>query len=213
MPVETIHNSKLYDEFIESRQIRSLFFGELPHFLLLHYAPGELLTTPFSPNGYLQLVVDGDLLLYDMPDESSTVSLQSDFHNVGILGDMELLGVPFTPLFVEAKTGVYTLALYLEQHRQRLLNDPVFLRFLCTSMAEKLNGAVKASSRMTLRQNVQHSLRHAEPGQRISGIAAIAESLNVSSRQLMRVLKEFCELGVLEHEKKGVYRVLKKPEI
>ena len=79
-------------------------------------------------------------------------------------------------------------------------------------MAEKLNGAVMASNQMTLRQKVRLSLCHAEPGQRISGIAAIAESLNVSSRQLMRVLKEFCELGVLSHEKKGEYRVLKKPE-
>ena len=41
----------------------------------------------------------------------------------------------------------------------------------------------------------------------------MAGNLNVSSRQLMRVLKEFCDLGVLEHEKKGVYRVLKKPEM
>ena len=139
--MKTIHNSRLYDQYIQSRQIRQMFTGELPRFLLLHYAPGELLTNPFSPSGYLQLVVDGDLLLYDMPDESSTVSLQTAFHNVNILGDMELLGVPFTPLFVEAKTDVYTLALYLEQHRQRLLADPAFLRYLCVSMAEKLNGA------------------------------------------------------------------------
>lgn len=211
--MKTIHNSRLYDQYIQSRQIRQMFTGELPRFLLLHYAPGELLTNPFSPSGYLQLVVDGDLLLYDMPDESSTVSLQTAFHNVNILGDMELLDVPFISLFVEAKTDVYTLALYLEQHRQRLLNDPAFLRYLCVSMAEKLNGAVQASSQMTLRQKVSRSLRFAEPGQRISGIKAIADSLNVSSRQLMRVLKEFCEQGVLEHEKKGSYRVLKKPEI
>lgn len=210
--METIHNHRLYDQYIESRQIRNLFNGELPHFLLLHYAPGELLTTPFSPSGYLQLVVDGELLLYDMPDESSTVSLHSDFYDVNVLGDMELLGVPFTPLFVEAKSDVYTLALYLEQQRQRLLDDPVFLRYLCTSMAEKLNGAVMGSNQLTLSQKVRRSLRYAEPGQSISGIAAIAGSLNVSSRQLMRVLKEFCELGVLEHEKKGVYRVLKTPE-
>ena len=211
--MKTIHNHRLYDQYIESRQIRSLFSGELPRFLLLHYAPGELLTTPFSPSGYLQLVVDGELLLYDMPDESSTISLHSDFYEIGILGDMELLNVAFTPLFVEAKSDVYTLALYLEQQRRRLLDDPVFLRYLCTSMAEKLNGAVMASNQMTLRQKVRLSLCHAEPGQSISGIAAIAGSLNVSSRQLMRVLKEFCELGVLEHEKKGVYRVLKKPEL
>lgn len=210
--LETIHNHRLYDQYIESRQIRSLFSGELPRFLLLHYAPGDLLTTPLSPSGFLQLVVDGELLLYDMPDENSTVSIRTDFHRVNILGDMELLDMQFTTLFVEAKTDVYTLALYLEQHRQRLLADPIFLRCLCTSMAEKLNGAVMASNQMTLRQKVRLSLCHAEPGQRISGIAAIAESLNVSSRQLMRVLKEFCELGVLSHEKKGEYRVLKKPE-
>ena len=210
--MNTIHNHKLYDQYIESRRIRDLFTGELPRFLLLHYAPGELLSNPFSPNGYLLLVVDGRLLLYDMPDESSTVFIQTDFHQVNILGDMELLGVPFTSLFVEAKTDVYALALYLEQNREWLLNDPAFLRYLCVSMAEKLNGAVRASSQMTLRQKVGRSLRYAEPGQRISGIGAIAGSLNVSSRQLMRVLKEFCDLGVLEHEKKGTYRVLKKPE-
>lgn len=211
--METLHDSRLYDQYIESRQIRSLFTGELPHFLLLHYVPGDLLTNPFSPSGYLQLVVDGELLLYDMPDENSTVSIQTDFHRVNILGDMELLSMLFTPLFVQAKTDVYTLALYLEQHRQQLLNDPAFLRYLCMSMAEKLNGAVMASNQMTLRQKVIRSLRYAEPGQSISGIGAIAEGLNVSGRQLMRVLKEFCELGVLEHEKKGVYRVLKKPEM
>ena len=211
--METIHNSRLYDQYIASRRIRSLFTGDLPHFLLLHYAPGDLLTNPFTPSGYLQLVVDGELLLYDMPDENSTVSIQIDFHRVNILGDMELLDVQFTTLFVEAKTDVYTLALHLQQHRQRLLNDPAFLRYLCVSMAEKLNGAVMASTQTTLRQKVRRSLCHAEPGQRISGIKAIAENLNVSSRQLMRVLKEFCELGVLEHEKKGSYRIVKKPEM
>lgn len=211
--METINNSRLYTQYLESRRIREMFTGELPRFLLLHYAPGELLTNPFSPSGYLQLVVDGDLLLYDMPDESSTVSLQTAFHKVNVLGDIELLDVPFSPLFVEAKTEVYTLALHLERYRQQLLNDPAFLRFLCVSMAEKLNGAVRASSQTTLRQKVLHSLRFAEPGQRFSGIGAIAESLNVSSRQLMRVLKEFCEQGVLEHEKKGSYVVLKKPEV
>ena len=211
--METIQDRKLYDHYIQSQQITALFSGELPHFLLLRYEPGDLLTNPFAPSEYLQLIVDGELLLYDMPDESSTVSLQTDFHEVNVLGDIELLNVPFTPLFVEAKSDVYTLALYLEQHRQRLLDDPAFLRYLCTSMAEKLNGAVMASNRLTLYQKVTRSLCYAEPGQRISGIGAIADRLNVSSRQLMRVLKEFCDLGVLEHEKKGEYRILKKPEI
>ena len=210
--METINNPKLMERYIRSRRLTERFSGELPRFFLLHYLPGELLTNPVSPSRYLQVIVDGELLLYEMPDESSTVSIQTDYHDVGILGEMELLDAEFTPFFVEARTDVYTLAVYVEQYRQVLLNDPVFLRYVCVTLAGKLNGAVRASNQMTLHQKVGRSLRYALPGQTISGIAAIARSNNVSSRQMLRVLKEFCDLGVLEHEKKGVYRVLKKPE-
>ena len=209
--METVNNKKLLAHYVEARQIGKLFTGELPRFLLLHYSPGELLTNPFSPSQYLQFVVDGELFLYDMPDESSTVSINTDFHHVNILGDVELMDAQFVPFFVEARTDVYTLALYLEQYRERLLNDPAFLRFLCTALAGKLSGAVKASTKMTLRQQVTMSLGYAEPGQTITDITKIAKNLNASSRQLLRVLGELCQEGVLIHEKKGVYRIVKHP--
>ena len=98
----------------------------MPRFFLRHYKPGELLTTPFSPSQYLQFVVEGDLLLYNMPDEESTVMLQTNYNEVRLLGDMELLDSKFTPIFVEAKTDVYTLAFHLDAYRQQLLNDPAF---------------------------------------------------------------------------------------
>ena len=41
--METINNSRLYNQYVESRRIREMFTGEMPRFLLLHYAPGELL--------------------------------------------------------------------------------------------------------------------------------------------------------------------------
>lgn len=208
--METINNQKKIDAYIEKRRLRELFGSEMPRCYLRHYAPGELLTTPFSPSQYLQFVVDGDLLLYNMPDEESTVMLQTNYNEVRLLGDMELLDNKFTPLFVEAKTDVYTLAFHLEAYRQQLLNDPVFLRYLCLSLAKKLNGAVMSSMRVPLRQLVNLSLKKAEIGAEITNIARLAHSLNVSPRQLLRVLKEYCELGVLEHTKKGVYIVRNK---
>lgn len=205
--METISNQKKIDAYVLKRGLRALFSGEMPRFFLRHYKPGELLTTPFSPSQYLQFVVDGELLLYNMPDEESTIMLQTNYHEVALLGDMELLDSQFTPFFVEAKTDVYTLAFHLNAYRRQLLNDPVFLRFLCLNMANKLNGAVMSSMRLPLRQLVILSLKRAEIGTEITNIAQLAHTLNVSPRQLMRVLKEFCELGVLEHTKKGVYLV------
>ena len=91
------------------------------------------------------------------------------------------------------------------------MNDPVFLLHLCRCLANKLNGAVISSRNVSLKQRVCLSLQNAQPGDQFSNIGRLAKSLNVSSRQLMRVLKELCEQGFLEHPDKGVYIVLKRP--
>lgn len=210
--METVNNRALLDRYLEKSRLMEHFSTCKPQFLLRRYQPGELLTNPFSPSPYLPFIVDGELLLYDMPDEESTIMLETTYTEVNILGKVELLDELFTPFFVEARTDVYTLAFYTETYRQALLNDPVFLRYLCSNLAKKLNGAVASSANLTLRQRVERSLRHAEIGESLSAIGHLAKSLNVSSRQLQRVLKEFCEAGVLEHEKKGCYAVRKKPE-
>ena len=210
--METINNRKKVDAYVRSRGLDALFSGEPPRFFLRHYKPGELLTTPFSPNRYLQFIVEGNLQLYNMPDEESTIMLQTNYNEVTLLGDMELLDSKFTPFFVEAKTDVYTLAFHLEEYRRQLLNDPVFLRYLCLSLANKLNGAVLSSMRLPLRRLVGMSLQKAEPGAEITNIAHLAHSLNISPRQLLRVLKQYCEEGVLEHSKKGVYVLIRQPD-
>lgn len=211
--METVNDRKLRDYYLEKRRIQELFSTGLPNFFLLHYQPGELLTNPFSPSKYLQFVVEGELLLYDMPDEDSTVMLQTTYNEVNLLGEVELLDAQFTPFFVEARTDVYTLALYLEQYQQILLNDPAFLRYLCSCLAAKLNGAVASSVQMPLKKRVALSLQYADDSQCITDIGRLAKTFNVSNRQLLRVLKDFCQEGILEHSQKGVYRILKKPAL
>lgn len=97
---ETINDRKQLSACIRRRGIDAMFCGELPHFFLRHYSPGELLTNPFSPSEYLKIIVEGTVLLYDMPDEESTVILQTTNNKVEILGDLELLDAKFTPPFL-----------------------------------------------------------------------------------------------------------------
>ena len=209
--MKTVYDSARKARYIKELDIERYFSSKVPDFLLLRYLPGEMLTSAYSPSQYVQFVAEGELLLYDMPDEEHTITIQTTHNDVNILGEMELLDARFTPFFVEASSVVYTLALRLDQYREQLLSDPVFLRRICLSLAEKLNGAVSSSARLPLKVKVCRSIRLVEPGQRITGIGQLAKSVNVSNRQMLRVLKELCLEGVLEHEKKGVYRVLKQP--
>lgn len=210
--METVHDRKRRDRYIREQHILDHFSICKLDFLLMHYSPHELLTNPFSPSQYLQFIVEGELLLYDMPDEESTVTIQTSFNDVQLLGEVELLDAQFTPFFVEASTDVYTLAIYQSRYRDILLKDPVFLLYLCRTLANKLNGAVADSKHMPLKHRVEISLRYVAENEKITNIAHLAKSLNVSNRQFLRVLKELCEEGVLEHEKKGVYRLLRLPE-
>lgn len=209
--METVHDRKRRDRYIREQHIMDHFSICKPDFLLMHYSPHELLTNPFSPSQYLQFIVEGELLLYDMPDEESTVTIQTSFNDVQLLGEVEFLDAQFTPFFVEARTDVYTLAIYQSRYRDILLKDPVFLLYLCRTLANKLNGAVADSKHMPLKHRVEISLHYATENERITNIAHLAKSLNVSNRQFLRVLKELCEEGVLEHEKKGVYRLIRLP--
>lgn len=209
--METVHDRKRRDRYIREQHIMDHFSICKPDFLLMHYSPHELLTNPFSPSQYLQFIVEGELLLYDMPDEESTVTIQTSFNDVQLLGEVEFLDAQFTPFFVEARTDVYTLAIYQSRYRDILMKDPVFLLYLCRTLANKLNGAVADSKHMPLKHRVEISLHYATENERITNIAHLAKSLNVSNRQFLRVLKELCEEGVLEHEKKGVYRLIRLP--
>ncbi|MBO7374146.1 MAG: hypothetical protein J6U19_07910, partial [Oscillospiraceae bacterium] len=70
----------------------------------------------------------------------------------------------------------------------------------------------KSTTKMTLRQQLRRMILHSAPGQTITGIGNLAQNYSVSNRHLLRVLDEFCEEGVLVHEKKGVYRIVKLPD-
>ena len=209
--MEIINDRALLDHYLKDRHIGEYFSIFQPRFLLLRYRPGELLTTPFSPSQYLQFIINGDLLLYDMPSEDSTVSLQTSHHDIHLIGEMELLDPDFATFFVEARSEVLTAAIPLEQYREVLLNDPVFLRKICLNLSDKLRGATEDSMHIGLKERLSAYIDRLGPGAELKGVARLAEQLNVSERQMIRVLKAFCEEGRLVREKAGVYRVLSCP--
>ena len=186
-------------------------FSCRPAFALRHYSPGELLASPFARTRFLQFIVEGRVMLYDMPDEDTVAGIETPAYRATLIGDAELFNPGFPTFFVEAKTEVYTLALSLDEYRDRLLEDNAFLRFCCFTFTEKLSHATSAEQKLPVREQLLKFIEKAVPDEPIRNLTHLALLLHTSTRHLARVFRELCEEGVLERKKKGVYRIRRQP--
>ncbi|MBQ9045908.1 MAG: hypothetical protein IJ112_08195 [Oscillospiraceae bacterium] len=204
----TISDPKRVDRYLEQFQILEHFSCK-PAFTLRRYLPGELLASPFQETTALQFIVEGDVILYDMPTEDSVAGVDSPFYRASLIGEAELIHSGFQTFFVEAKTEVYTLALPFSEYRERLLEDNTFLRYVCRMLSEKLGDATATARRLPLREQLMRYITAAGAGGELRDLAHLSHLLHVSTRQLARTLKALCEEGILERSKKGVYRIIK----
>ena len=207
--MERISSQKKINNYLSQYSIMESFSFH-PEFKLYHYSPGEIISGPFEEVRALQFIVEGEILVYEMPTEESFFYVQTPYLDAKMIGEVELVDPDFQSGFVEAKTDVYTLALPLSEYRERLINDPVFLLTVCRTLSRKLNGIVKNSYRRPLKEQVTKYIINSGPGGTIHNIDRFASLLNVSSRQLLRVLKDLCEEGYLEHPQKGSYIITDK---
>lgn len=205
--MEIINDKTRLESILNEKGIRKCFGLSEPRFQLMHFSPGELLTTAFSRTEYLLFVVEGSLILYDMPDEESVVHIETAFNDVNILGEIEVFDEDYESFFVEATSDVYAIGLRLESEREELLKDPVFLLNVCRSLEAKLNGAVLSAYGGNLKGKIKKRIARLGKGGHIRDISHLASVYGASPRQLMRVLKSFCDEGVLEHTGKGDYLI------
>ena len=194
------------DAYLRKYQITELFSCN-PVFTLRRYLSGELLTSPFSKTRLLQFIVEGDVLLYDMPTEDTVTEIETPAYQARLIGDAELFDPDFPTFFVEAKTEVYTLSLSLDEYRERLLNDNTFLRFLCRTFTRKLAGATAPACRLPLREQLIRYVEAADKDTPIRDMKHLAYLLHTSPRNLSRALNSLCEDGTLERSKKGTYLI------
>ena len=204
--MEIISSKDRVSEWVTSSGILEHFSFE-PSFQLNHYHPGELLTSPFEKNRYLQFIVEGDVLLYDMPSEDSLAAIDSPFVRVEVIGETELIDPNFPTFFVEARSDVYTLALPLAEYRESLLDDNRFLRFVSASLTKKLSHATSPVQKLPAKEQLLRYISNADRSQPIRDMNHLSHLLHISPRQLTRALTALCEEGVLERIKKGVYKI------
>lgn len=203
---------KIYDPQAVAAWVRRSRYGRVlealeAELVLLEYAKGELVSSPFVQERWFQVVVQGRLNIYFIRNDGARYSLSSGATDY-LLGDMELFQPHTGSIYAEAAEPLVCLALSLDRNRAVLLENAPFLQLICRSLTEKL-AAITAlnAAPCSLSERVLSYMRYKCPGGVLKGLEREAFYLHCSPRQLQRILNQFQREGRVKKIGKGAYQL------
>lgn len=195
---------KIYDQKAIADALHQSRYGEVLQNLdvplfLVQYDKGELVTAPFLPGTWFQVVVQGSLAIYIIRSGGK------DY----VLGDMELFESNGGNIYTEASTPLRCLTLSLDENRDTLLANNAFLQLIGASLAKKMALITELDAApSSLSDRVLSYMRYRCPDGILKGVEKTAFHFHCSPRQLQRILNRFTQEGQVEKIGKGTYRLL-----
>lgn len=202
-------------EQIKMAAENSEFFHYFPKHILsftqLHrFEADEFILREGQTPGYLYFVVDGKAKVYITHSNGKT-SLVNFLHAPCFIGEMEFLNAQRDAIGVQAMISVTCIAIPMQQFRNTLLSDSVFLRELCIYLGKKA-----ANNSRTYTHNMSYPLENrlarfiqltAQGSIYSERHTEAAEYLAVTYRHLLYVIASFVKKGILDKTTNG-YKIL-----
>ncbi len=202
------NNAKRLNGFLTRFGIPS-FFGISPlPFELYSASRNETVNNELEFADHLVFFVAGAITITHVRDDGTSFTI-SELKEFTVLGDMEFAASAVSPDLVETRKKSWFVVLPLKDIRSQLMNDPVFLRNLLASISRKF---ILFSAAMTvpgsLRTRLLYHMQVTQNDHMIHSVVRTCSQLQCSKRQLLRILKQLCEEGIIEKNGKGSYRLL-----
>ncbi len=163
----------------------------------------------------LVFLVKGSVKNYAMTKNGQKLLLHIS-EEFQILRDLELLGIKNQIVVVEALQDPVFLEVNLKGIKEELMEDPMFLRPMLLQIGNKLAKTTVAQVMTAiypldarLSSYILQMSEKKPDGTLVfdENLVETAELLGSSYRHLLRILKSFCENGILKHDDR-VYRVV-----
>lgn len=207
--MKKINNPKLMEEYIQSYGINRIFSNDISEYMeLILFKKGEYICKEDENIDYLFFFVKGKAKVY-MSLRNGKSLLICFYYPFMMLGDLELVNYAKATSNTEVIEDAYCIALPLKKVRNQLLSDSIFLKFVCSSLGEKLeraskNGSINllyplenrlASYIMVTKEEVNSS--HGKIIEFNENLTEIAELLGTSYRHLLRTLNNLVAKGII----------------
>ena len=191
------------------REVLEALDGKLSGgFFLIEYETGEFVCAPDANNELFQIVVSGLVSIYFIRNDGSSYSLASSESDV-IIGVSELFDIENAGVFAEANGKVTCLCFLMNENREKLLDNNLFLRMIAKSSSIILDVVTKKEAVPTsLKERLLAYMHYKCPDKILRGVEKVAFQLHCSPRQLQRVLNELTDCGGTEKIGKGAYRLV-----
>ena len=219
--MEKIYNKKVLDKYISQYHMDQLFTKDMrPYMELFCYQKNEFIVRDSEKMSYLIFLVNGKAKVFTTLSNGKSLLL-CFYQDFKVLGDLEITGSPNAVTNIQVMEDTICIGIPIEKVKILLMEDAKFLRFICSSLGDKLYRCSKNSS-INLLYSLENRLasyiytagdRIKDSAERKSKImfkenmTEIAELLGTSYRHLLRTLNGLCQKGVLRKVYDG-YEVL-----
>ena len=205
-----VKNKSLLDKYVNNTGISKLFSQDITNLLeLFSLNKGDFLISEGECSDYLYFLVSGKLKVFSHSTSGKIMSLTL-FNSFEIIGETCSLWNKPPTASVQAASKAYCIGISMK-YRDILLNDVVFLRYICKNLGERLsymNNTTCINLYESLESRLASFILKSEKNGVFSyNLTECAELLCASYRHLLRIINLFCSTNKLIKNGKS-YRII-----
>lgn len=217
-------NVKELDYHIKSNAMNHIFTKDMtPYMELLFYKKNEYIIKEEEEVKYLIFIVKGKAKVFATLSNGKSLLL-CFYQGFKVLGDLEIIDSRKAVTNVQAIEDTCCIGISSDHVRKHLLEDAKFLRYICSSLGNKLYQCSKNSS-INILYSLENRLasyilttdeKKEDNGHTViifdENLTEIAELLGTSYRHLLRTLKTLCSKKIIR-KKNNYYEVIDEMEL
>ncbi len=200
--MKRVHNKEKLKAYIEKYEIDKIFSRDMLEYMeLLAFEENDYICKAGEQLDTFFFFVEGKAKVYATQSNGKSLLL-CFYYPFKVLGDLEFQRQNYADCSVQVVEAAYCIGISMENIRKQLGEDIKFLRYVCSSLAEKLLRLSNYSS-INLLYPLENRLSSYILGCRRSdeqnhivfegNLSEVAELLGTSYRHLLRTLNLLCD--------------------
>lgn len=208
------NNQTELELYMKKYNIEDYFGIDMKQYMELHiFDKGSHLVKTNEPINYLYFFVKGKLKVYTILENGKSLLFRL-YKPLNIIGDVEFIDCDIANSNIEAIDECLCIGISMDNIRKYAINDPTFLRCMCTSLGKKFISSSISSSinilyplenrlasyllAITPENNEQPNL---DRGIITDKFTEMADLLGTSYRHLIRTINKLCNDKIIKKEK------------
>lgn len=202
----------LLRHYIELHRLQDIFSVDLTTAAtLVRYEEDELISQAGEYSNTFLILVEGECFAYVLTG-TDKIHCELHYRGVNVMGLVSVLWNEPIINNIRAITPCVCLSIPADAYREALLNDIKFLRYTTNYLAAHIRKSAAHFEPLDIRL-AAFILEMEEQGVFRYNLTLCADLLETSYRHLLRMLRIFCDMNILEKREKAHYVIIDRAQL